>query len=144
MLLEAWEIFEEFEYGWRAAHAAMLLARATRDEKWLARAARRIQPWPNSWIAQEVRRVRIERAPQPHVSPAQRQVLDLLRSGKRNAEIARILRRSPHTIRNHIADLFQIFKVKSRAELVAMLAGGPTDSRVADPKHGRKKDAVAR
>jgi DNA-binding CsgD family transcriptional regulator len=122
-LLEAWAIFEDFGYGWRAALCALHLAEATDEDGWLQRAANRIAPWPRSWIAKEIELV--VSAPSPNlgeVPPAQRQVLDLLLSGKRNAEIAESLGRSSHTVRNQVAQLFQIFKVRTRAELVAVLA----------------------
>jgi DNA-binding CsgD family transcriptional regulator len=60
--------------------------------------------------------------PLERIPPAKREVLELLRSGRRNSEIARALGRSPHTVRNQLASLFQTFNVKSRAELVAVLS----------------------
>jgi DNA-binding CsgD family transcriptional regulator len=122
-LLAAWAIFEDFGYRWRAALCALHLWETTGEEEWLERASRRIAPWPRSWIARQADAAKS----QPHfelaaVPTAQRQVLDLLRSGKRNAEIAKVLGRSPHTVRNQVAQLFQTFKVGTRAELVAVLA----------------------
>jgi DNA-binding CsgD family transcriptional regulator len=49
-------------------------------------------------------------------------VLELVRAGRRNSEIASILGRSPNTVRNQLSELFQTFNVKTRAELVAALA----------------------
>lgn len=54
MLREAWEIFTAYEYGWRAALAALTLFEATNDGSWLERAREQIAPWPNSWIARRV------------------------------------------------------------------------------------------
>jgi DNA-binding CsgD family transcriptional regulator len=122
-LTEAWSIFEDFNYGWRAALCALGLYEATHDKRWLERAARKIEPWPKSWIARRVAKsktssvISLERIP-----PAKREVLELLRSGRRNNEIAKSLGRSPHTVRNQLAQLFQTFDVKSRAELVAALS----------------------
>ncbi|HLI96779.1 MAG TPA: hypothetical protein VKT72_11930 [Candidatus Baltobacteraceae bacterium] len=56
MLQEAWEIFNVFEYGWRAALAALDLYRATGERRWLEHARRQIEPWPKSWIAREAAR----------------------------------------------------------------------------------------
>ena len=64
------------------------------------------------------------------VPPAKREVLELVRAGRRNSEIARVLGRSPNTVRNQIAQLFQTFNVKSRAELVSILAKPSTVTRL--------------
>jgi len=122
-LSEAWSIFEDFNYDWRAALCALGLHEATRDRRWVERAARKIAPWPQSWIARRVGDskttpvVSLDRIP-----PAKREVLELVRAGRRNTEIAQVLGRSPNTVRNQLAQLFQIFEVKSRAELVAVLS----------------------
>ncbi len=122
-LTEAWSIFEDFNYAWRAALCALALYDLTHDRKWVQRAARKIDPWPHSWIARRVAEatntsvLRLDRIP-----PAKRQVLELVRAGRRNAEIANVLGRSPNTVRNQLSQLFQTFNVKSRAELVAALA----------------------
>lgn len=54
MLKEAYDIFARFEYGWRAALAAIGLFEATNERAWLQRAREHIAPWPNSWIARNV------------------------------------------------------------------------------------------
>jgi hypothetical protein len=58
MLEEAWSIFSAVEYGWRAALCALDLYKATAQQPWLDRAVERIAPWPQSWIAREVRNTR--------------------------------------------------------------------------------------
>lgn len=58
MLEEAWSIYTEFEYGWRAALAALDLFKATSARVWLERARDQIAPWPHSWIARDVRNAR--------------------------------------------------------------------------------------
>ncbi len=122
-LAEAWSIFEDFNYAWRAALCALALFDATHDRRWITRAAGKIDPWPHSWIARRVAEatntttLRLDRIP-----PAKRQVLDLVRAGRRNSEIATALGRSPNTVRNQLSELFQTFNVKSRAELVAALS----------------------
>jgi DNA-binding CsgD family transcriptional regulator len=123
VLTEAWSIFEDFNYNWRAALCALALHEATGDRRWIQRAGRKIEPWPHSWIA---RRVAAASTPTPlsldRIPPAKRQVLELVRAGRRNAEIAGMLGRSPNTVRNQLSEIFQIFNVKSRAELVASLS----------------------
>lgn len=122
-LTEAWSIFEDFNYGWRAALCGLGLFEATRDRGWLERAAKKIAPWPRSWIARRVTESSTSRVvPLERIPSAKREVLELVRAGRRNSEIAQTLGRSPHTVRNQLAQLFQIFDVKSRAELVAVLS----------------------
>jgi DNA-binding CsgD family transcriptional regulator len=122
-LSEAWEIFEDFNYGWRAALCALGLFQATGDRRWVHRAAEKIEPWPQSWIARRVSSAQsFSSVPLDRIPPAQREVLELVRVGRRNSEIAQALGRSPHTVRNQLAQLFQTFNVKSRAELVAVLS----------------------
>jgi DNA-binding CsgD family transcriptional regulator len=122
-LTEAWSVFEDFNYAWRAALCALALFEITHDQRWVQRAARMIDPWPHSWIARRVADytsapvLRLERVP-----PARRQVLELVRAGRRNSEIANALGRSPNTVRNQLSQLFATFNVKSRAELVATLS----------------------
>lgn len=122
-LMKAWTIFEDFNYGWRAALCALALYEVTHDRRWITRASRKIDPWPHSWIARRVAEatntsvLRLNGIP-----PAKRQVLELVRAGRRNSEIATALGRSPNTVRNQLAELFQTFNVKSRAELVAALS----------------------
>ncbi|HEY2476038.1 MAG TPA: helix-turn-helix transcriptional regulator [Candidatus Cybelea sp.] len=122
-LTEAWSIFEDFNYGWRAALCGLGLFEATRDRRWIERAAKKIAPWPRSWIARRVTESSTSRVvPLERIPSAKREVLELVRAGRRNSEIAQTLGRSPHTVRNQLAQLFQIFDVKSRAELVAVLS----------------------
>lgn len=122
-LTEAWSIFDDFNYAWRASLCALELFECTRDRRWIQRASRQIEPWPNSWIARRVNEgastsvLRLDRIP-----PAKREVLELVRAGRRNTEIAKQLGRSPNTVRNQLSQLFQTFNVKSRAELVAVLS----------------------
>ncbi len=125
MLHEAYDIFSKFDYGWRAALAAMGMHDATQDSHWLARARKAIKRWPKSWIAGELRRVEETRSPsddEAMVTRAQRPILKLLMEGRRNADIAEALGKSPNTVRNHIAEIFRTFNVGSRGELIALLS----------------------
>ena len=103
----------------------------TRDRRWLQRATRKIAPWADSWIARRITEVTNASCVSLElVPPAKREVLELVRAGRRNSEIARVLGRSPNTVRNQIAQLFQTFNVKSRAELVSILAKQSTVTRL--------------
>jgi DNA-binding NarL/FixJ family response regulator len=54
------------------------------------------------------------------LSPREREVLQLIVEGKKNAEIARLMKRSVHTVRNHRARLMRKLGVRSATDLVAV------------------------
>lgn len=56
------------------------------------------------------------------VPAAQRDVLDLVLAGMSNAEIARVRRRSIHTIAHQVDTIFRRLGVGSRLELFALVA----------------------
>ena len=125
MLGESYDIFTRFDYGWRAALAALGLHKATQDPQWLMQARKAIKRWPKSWIAREIRdaqHVHSISDEETLVTRAQRPVLRLLLEGRRNAEIAEKIGKSPNTVRNHIAEIFRTFDVSSRGELIALLS----------------------
>jgi DNA-binding CsgD family transcriptional regulator len=125
MLSEAYEIFTKFDYGWRASLAALGMHKAMQDPQWLVYARKAIKRWPKSWIAREVRDAQHSHSTSDEeamVTRAQRPILRLLLEGKRNADIARTLGKSPNTVRNHIAEIFRTFDVTSRGELIALLS----------------------
>ncbi len=53
------------------------------------------------------------------LSPRQAQVLQLALGGDSEAQIARCMHRSPHTIHSHMRAIYRHFNVTSRAELLA-------------------------
>lgn len=58
-------------------------------------------------------------APNPaHMTPRQREVLDLLCQGKVNKEIASLLGMSDHTVRTHLKIVFRTLDVHTRTEAV--------------------------
>ena len=59
------------------------------------------------------------RAPPPHLTPRQVEVLRLLEQGRSTKQIAAELHLSTETVRNHIRRLFQALGVNSRLEAVA-------------------------
>jgi DNA-binding NarL/FixJ family response regulator len=63
----------------------------------------------------------LERTPLPPepLTPREREVLQLIAEGKKNAEIAEVMKRSVHTVRNHRARLMRKLGVRSASELVA-------------------------
>lgn len=125
MLAEAHEIFTHFDYGWRAALAALGLHKATQEPRWLHTARSAIKRWPSSWIARELRDAQQAYSlsdEEAMVTRAQRPILRLLLQGRRNVDIANALGKSPNTVRNHIAEIFRTFDVRSRSELIALLS----------------------
>jgi DNA-binding NarL/FixJ family response regulator len=57
------------------------------------------------------------------LTPRQRQVLELIATGKRNVDIAEILRISPRTVQIHVSTILKLLKVSNRTE-AALLALG--------------------
>ena len=55
------------------------------------------------------------------LSPRERQILDLLLSNRRVPQIAKTLRISPHTARNHLKSIYQKLGVHSQHELIDLL-----------------------
>ena len=59
------------------------------------------------------------RAPHPHLTPRQAEVLRLLEQGRSTKQIAQELHLSTETVRNHIRHLFRALGVHTRLEAVA-------------------------
>ena len=55
------------------------------------------------------------------LTPREAEVLGWIAHGKRNAEIARLLFISPHTVRKHIENIFEKLDVRTRTAAVAVL-----------------------
>lgn len=64
---------------------------------------------------------RIARLPLDNLSPAQREVFDMLLQGHHETEIAARLDRSFHTVHNHVRAIFRTLGVHSRGELLAKM-----------------------
>jgi DNA-binding NarL/FixJ family response regulator len=54
----------------------------------------------------------------PELTEREREVLDLIARGETNAEITQRLVLSPHTVRNHISNIFSKLQVTDRAEAI--------------------------
>jgi NarL family two-component system response regulator LiaR len=77
--------------------------------------------FPDGW--QELMATHVPRASAiPELSERQRQVLDLLASGRRNDEIADELLLSPNTVKFHVRAIFSRLGVRNRAEASELLA----------------------
>jgi len=64
------------------------------------------------------------RAPHPHLTPRQAEVLKLLERGHSTTQISHELHLSTETVRNHIRHLFRALGVHSRIEAVAVARHG--------------------
>jgi len=120
---EAFDFFKRAGSLRRSLTAAVRLLRLSPDDEHVRRhvdavAARTAK---GSWIAALAEGLRRVHAA-GDLSHVQRQYLGLLCDGKSNPEIARICKRSVHTVRNQVAALFETFGVQSRTELVALCA----------------------
>lgn len=58
--------------------------------------------------------------PFPELTGREREILELIAAGDRNADIARRLYISPKTVRNHISNIFTKLHVADRAEAIAL------------------------
>jgi DNA-binding CsgD family transcriptional regulator len=120
---DAFRIFCPIGYVRRSIVAAVRLIRLSPGEDYLwghidAVVARLPK---TSWIgpaADQLRRAR----QLAELTALQREHLRLVCSGMSNLEIARLRKRSKHTVRNNMVALYETFGVRSRAELVAECA----------------------
>jgi DNA-binding CsgD family transcriptional regulator len=111
----AFELFDRIGYSRRATMVALRIWRLSGDRKAYAYAVNATAHLsPQSWILREVEAAKTQRV---RLTAVQREVLSLICQGKSNPEIARLRKRSLHTVRNLVARLFEIFEVSSREEL---------------------------
>jgi DNA-binding CsgD family transcriptional regulator len=68
-------------------------------------------------------------APHAQLSKRQMEVLRLLGEGKTNREIAKLLYRSPHTIKLHVSAILRELNVKSRTQAALLASKLPTQRR---------------
>jgi DNA-binding NarL/FixJ family response regulator len=54
----------------------------------------------------------------PELTRREREILDLIARGENNAGISQQLVLSPHTVRNHISNIFSKLQVADRAEAI--------------------------
>ncbi len=112
---EAFRIYSGIGYTRRAVTAALCLSRLVNDRKLVAYASHATSHLaPQSWMRREIEAAKMQSV---RLTSVQREVLALICQGKSNPEIARLRKRSLHTIRNLVARLFEIFEVTSREEL---------------------------
>ncbi len=120
LLLEAWNVYNDIGYLWRATRAALALFELTKEKRWHECANSGIVSFSRSWLA------RGQAGPEPYrgpeverLTPAQRGVFDLLVQGRSTTEIAGERSISAFTVRNHVKVILHAFDVPSRPALLA-------------------------
>ncbi len=126
LLTHAWTIYEKLGICWRAARAAIDLARIDDEALWRRRAQEALQRYPRSWLARGDTPQILVALPQNDgvLTPAQAAVHELLMQGQSTTEIAERLKRSTFTVRNHIKAIFKAYGVNSRSALILRAKGG--------------------
>jgi DNA-binding CsgD family transcriptional regulator len=130
LLTNAWGIYDRLGIAWRAARAALALAQIDEMDTWRERAMISLAAYPRSWLTRGQGGDVSMPAPLT-VSPeaagltaAQRTVFDLLLEGRGTDDIARTLKRSAFTVRNHVKAIFKAFSVSSRSALIVKATRG--------------------
>ncbi len=112
-------VYDRIGYDWRAGRCALRLYEATGEAEYLRSASEKLRRYPNSWLADELRKHARPKSALPSLPPMQQRVFEELCRGLSTAEIAKNLGRSEYTIKNHLKLIFKAFGVKSRAALIA-------------------------
>jgi DNA-binding CsgD family transcriptional regulator len=123
LLKHSFAVYDRIGYEWRAGRSALRLFEATSEPEYLRIASEKLQRYPQSWLAGEVRKHARTGSALPVLPPMQQRVFEELCRGLSTAEIARNLGRSQYTVKNHIKLIFKAFGVRSRAALIAKVAG---------------------
>lgn len=119
-LRQAWAIFDRIGCDWRAAFVAKRLWEQTKKERWRQLAELKLEAFPHSWLAREIKAGGgASFSGDVKLPPMKDKVLELLCAKTTTAEMALALGVSPHTVRNHLKAIFRTFGVNSRAALVA-------------------------
>jgi DNA-binding NarL/FixJ family response regulator/tetratricopeptide (TPR) repeat protein len=123
-LRDAYEIYVDINYAFRAAMTASALAEVTGEPSWREKAALHASAYPSCPLAVSSPAVG---APEPAMpatlSPFQRQVARTLAGGAEIAEVSRALSRSIYTIERQVAAVYEAFGVRTRAEFLASARG---------------------
>ncbi len=119
----AWVIFDRIGFDWRAARTAMRLFEVTKKERWRHLAEDKLEAFPQSWLARELRARSSSPSHAPvKLPPMQNKVFTMLCRKMTTAEIAEELGLSQHTVRNHLKAVFRAYGVNNRAALIAEAA----------------------
>ena len=114
---KAWDVYNAIGYDWRAGRAALRLFELTRNDSWLERAGQKLQNYSGSWLRDGMRK--LADPDLPHITPAQRRILELLVEGKTTEQIVKSTGTRPHTIQNHVKKMLRALGVPTRSVLIA-------------------------
>jgi DNA-binding CsgD family transcriptional regulator len=118
LLREAYEIFEEVGFRYRATVSATALAEVTGDDAWRQAAMRQAAYYPDCPMARMADdSIRTEEAMPAQLSPLQRQIARATWSGADPRELSRRFSRSVFRIERQIEAVFSAFGVRTRTEL---------------------------
>ena len=82
---------------------------------------------------QSVREALRQNSKLKNLSGAERRVLDLLLTGLSEKEMSGRLKISRHTVHNHVREIYRIFGVHSRAEMIAQFVPAPHSGQAVVP-----------
>jgi tetratricopeptide (TPR) repeat protein len=118
-LREAYEIFDNASYHYRASLAASALAELGGEATWQQRALAHAQRYPDCPLVPMVNdAVAREEAMPRGLTPLQRQIARALWSGAEPAELSQRFSRSLYTIERQIAEIYAAFGVTTRSTLL--------------------------
>lgn len=114
----AFASFESLGFAWRAARAALVLYRCSGDPSHLHSARELIDPYPRSFIAEDLRRAARGNGVSAALTSRQREVMDLLLHGLTVEQAAQKLNASPNTIKVHKRHIYAALGVRNRMDLL--------------------------
>lgn len=111
----AFERYRKCDYTRRACMSAISLWKLTGDQRY----AKYASTATRGLAARSMLRMNVARdiARSVRLTAVQHEVIAMICQGKSNPEIARLRKRSLHTVRNLVARLFELFEVQSREQL---------------------------
>ncbi len=117
----AWDVYDAIGYEWRAGRVARALSDITGDEVWKKRASEKLRTYGRGWLKGVPQNLETadSQGDALRLSSAQALVFDGLLRGLSNAAIAKELKRSEFTVRNHVKAIFRAYGVHSRSALIA-------------------------
>ena len=118
-LTEAYEIFDNASYHYRATLAASALAELTGGNEWRDRAVKHARRYPDCPLASMVEEAVAREGAMPvNLTPLQRQIARALWSGAEPADLSKRFSRSLYTIEQQIGSVYEAFGVTSRGSLL--------------------------
>ncbi len=119
-LRSAWSTFDRISYDVRAARCAQNLYKATGKSRWLHLLEDKVESYPDSWLARELKAESFEQPAKvdPRLTTMQDAVMRLICEGLSTDAMANKLQRSRNTILNHLKIIYKKMGVNSREALV--------------------------